>query len=68
MSNIVVKKSKNINAKFKALAVSDGKAFVDLETGAIVDLAAVVSQTIGDGEPVDVQITNKVEEDITPED
>lgn len=68
MSNVVVKRVKNINAKFKALAVSEGKSFVDLETGTIVDLAAVVSQTIGDGEPVDVQITNKVEEDITPED
>lgn len=66
MSNIVVKKSKNINAKFKSLCVQGGRDFVDLETGEIIDLAAVVSQTIGDGESVDVQISNKIEEDITP--
>lgn len=66
--NISIKKSKNINARFKSLAVSEGKSFIDLETGELIDLASIVSKTIGDGEPVDVQITNKLEEDITPED
>ena len=62
-----VKKSKNINCKFKSLSVVDDKSFVDNETGQLIDLASIVAKTIGNGEPVDVTITNKDEEDITPD-
>lgn len=65
MSNYSVKKSKSINAKFKALLVQDGTRFVDSETGEVIDIARIVSQAVGD-EAVDVTVTNKSEVDITP--
>ena len=61
------KKSKSINCKFKSLSVVDNKSFIDSETGELIDLASVVAKTIGNGEPIDVTITNKDEEDITPD-
>lgn len=62
-----VKKSKTINAKFKSLAVDDLNNFIDLETGEIINIAKVISQTVGEGQPVDVVVSNKDDEDITPE-
>lgn len=59
-----IKKSGTTTAKFKMLAVADGKNFVDYETGEIVDVADVIAKAMG-GEPFDMQATTKTEEDIT---
>ncbi len=63
-----VKRNKSINAKFRAMLVQNGSQFIDSETGEVCDLAKIVSKTIGDGQPVDIQIKNVDEEDITPTD
>ncbi|MCR4720958.1 MAG: hypothetical protein K5655_04455 [Lachnospiraceae bacterium] len=61
-----IKRNKGVTAKFKSLSVDEAKHFIDLETGEIIDLATIVSKTIGAGEPFSAQLSTKDEEDITP--
>ena len=62
-----VKRSKNTTAKFKAFAVDGAKNFIDTETGQIVDVQDIVAKTFGEDTPVDISVSNKSEDDITPE-
>jgi len=62
-----VKRSKNTTAKFKAFAVDGAKNFIDTETGQIVDVQDIVVKTFGEDTPVDISVSNKSEDDITPE-
>lgn len=60
-----VKKSNTTTAKFKMLAVADGKNFVDCETGEIIDVADVLSKAMGEN-PFEMQAVVKI--DTTDED
>jgi len=62
-----VKRSKNTTAKFKAFAVDGAKNFIDTETGQIVDVQDIVVKTFGEDTLVDISVSNKSEDDITPE-
>ena len=59
------KKSISINGKFKMLAVQDG-AFFDTETGEMIPVADIIESALGTGQPFDLSITQKTEDDITP--
>jgi len=62
-----VRRSKNTTAKFKAFAVDGAKNFIDTETGQIVDVQDIVVKTFGEDTLVDISVSNKSEDDITPE-
>ena len=62
-----VKKSRNTTAKFKAFAVDGNKNFVDTESGEIVSVQDIIAKTFGEDTPVDINVTNKQEDDITPD-
>lgn len=60
------KRTTNTNGKFKMLAIADGNNFVDYETGEIVNVADIIGKCMGK-EPFDLNVTQKSETDITPE-
>lgn len=62
-----VKKSKATTAKFKNFAVNDSKNFVDLESGEIVGIQDIIAKTFGEDTPIDISVTNKQEDDVTPD-
>lgn len=62
-----VKKNKGTSAKFKMLSVDSEKNFVDLETGEVIDLPAILAKSFGENEPIDISATVKSEDDITGE-
>ena len=62
-----VKRSKQTSAKFKAFAVNSDRNFLDTESGELVNVADVIAKTFGEDTPVDVSVSLKSEDDITPE-
>lgn len=65
---VQIKKSRNTTAKFRAFAVDGNKNFIDTETGELVDVNSVIAKTFGEDTPVDIQVTLKSEEEVSPED
>ncbi len=61
-----VKKNRGVSAKFKAFAVDGNRNFIDTETGELVSVADVIAKTVGEDVPVDISVTLKDEDDITP--
>lgn len=61
-----VKRSKQTSAKFKAFAVDGDRNFIDTESGEFVNVADVIAKTFGEDTPVDVSVSLKSEDDITP--
>ena len=62
-----VKKNKGVTAKFKAFSVTEDRNFLDNESGELISIADVIAKTIGEGIPVDISVTLKSEEEVTPE-
>ena len=60
------KRTTNTNGKFKMLAIAGGNNFIDYETGEVVDVADIIGKCMGE-EPFDLNVTQKSETDITPE-
>ena len=63
----VIKKNSGATAKFRALAIDSNKCFVDTDTGKILDFSNIIAKTFGEDTPVDISVSNKSEDDITPE-
>lgn len=64
---VQIKKNRGTTARFKNFAVNADRNFIDLETGEVVDINSVVASVIGEDEPIDINITNKVEEEVDPD-
>ena len=61
-----VKRNKGVTAKFKAFSVTGDRNFLDTESGELVNVADVIAKTIGEDIPVDISVTIKQEDDVTP--
>ena len=65
--SVNIKKSKSTTAKLKAFAVDSSKNLFDTETGEFTNLNTLIAETFGEDTPVDIQVTLKSEEEITPD-
>ena len=65
--SVNIKKSKSTTAKLKAFAVDSSKNLFDAETGEFTNLNTLIAETFGEDTPVDIQVTLKSEEEITPD-
>lgn len=63
-----VKQTRGVSAKFKSFSVTGDRTFLDNESGELVNIADVIAKTIGEDVPVDISVTLKSEDDVTPED
>ena len=61
----VFKKSITTQGKFKNLVVRDG-SFVDDETGEIINVAKIIESAMGEV-PFDLSVSQKTEDDVTPD-
>lgn len=59
------KKSITTTGKFKMIAVENG-IFVDTETGEQIQIAEILEDVYGSGQPFDLSVTQKSDDDITP--
>ena len=59
------KKSITTNGKFKMLAVENG-IFLDTETGEQIPVAEILENVYGSGQPFDLSVTKKSDDEITP--
>lgn len=59
------KKSITTNGKFKMLAVENG-IFLDTETGEQIPVADILENVYGSGQPFDLSVTQKSDDEITP--
>lgn len=64
--SINVRKSRSTTAKLKAFAVDGDKNLFDTETGEFTNLNTLIAETFGEDTPVDIQVTLKSEEEVTP--
>lgn len=63
---VQIKKNRSTTAKFRAFAVDGECNFIDTESGELVDIGSVIAKTFGEDTPVDISVTNKVEEELDP--
>lgn len=60
------KKTVSINGVFKLLAVEDG-IFVNVESGTVVPVGQIIENALGSGQPFNLKISTKADEEITPD-
>lgn len=60
------KKTVSINGAFKLLAVEDG-TFINVESGEVVPVGQIIENALGSGQPFDLKVTTKTDEEITPD-
>lgn len=60
------KKTVSINGVFKLLAIEDG-TFINYETGEVVPVGQIIENALGSGQPFDLKVSKKDDEEITPE-
>ncbi len=65
--SVNIKRAKSTTAKLKAFAVDSSKNLFDTETGEFTNLNTLIAETFGEDTPVDIQVTLKSEEEVTPE-
>ena len=63
---VQIKKNRSTTAKFRAFAVDGERNFIDTESGELVSIGDVIAKTFGEDTPVDISVTNKVEEELDP--
>lgn len=63
---VQIKKNRSTTAKFRAFAVDGDRNFIDTESGELISIGDVIAKTFGEDTPVDISVTNKVEEELDP--
>ena len=65
--SVNIKRARSTTAKLKAFAVDSSRNLFDTETGEFTNLNTLIAETFGEDTPVDIQVTLKSEEEVTPE-
>lgn len=65
--SVNIRKSKSTTAKLKAFAVDGDRNLFDTETGEFTNLNTLIAETFGEDTPVDIQVSLKIDEDVSDE-